>query len=243
MISIIVPLFNERENVLTYNDRLFPSVDAIGKEFGEPIEYIMVDDGSRDDTLKILQQIQEKRRDIVVVSHGRNRGMGAAIKTGIDHSKGDLIVTIDSDLTFRPHDIHTLVKAYRETAADCVSGSPYLEKHLMKEVSIHRLGISKSVNLLYRLLLGDGITCVSPIFRLYKRTVLDELTIESNNFEINAEIISKLIIKGKRIVEVPVELHKREHGESKIVIQKEIKNNIVLLSKIFKTKYLHAEWN
>jgi hypothetical protein len=68
------------------------------------------------------------------------------------------------------------------------------------------------------------------------------MNITSNNFEINAEIISKLIISGKKVVEIPVPLLKRKHGESKINIKKEVKNNILLLFKIFETKYLHREW-
>ena len=80
--------------------------------------------------------------------------------------------------------------------------------------------MSKSVNFLYRILLGSQITCVSPVFRLYRRDVLETLNITSNNFEINAEIISKLIINGKTVMEVPVPLLKRKFGESKINIRK-----------------------
>jgi hypothetical protein len=134
------------------------------------------------------------------------------------------------------------VEKYHETHADCISGSPYLEKGLMEEVTPFRLLMSKSVNFLYRLLLGGKITCVSPIFRLYKRSVLIEMKISSRNFEINAEIISKLLIEGKKVVEVPVPLLKRKYGESKINIKKEIKNNILLLFKIINTKYFHQEW-
>ena len=112
----------------------------------------------------------------------------------------------------------------------------------MEEVTPFRLLMSRSVNFLYRVLLGTGITCVSPIFRLYKRSVLTEMDITSKNFEINAEIISKLIINGKKVVEVPVPLLKRKHGNSKINVRKEVKNYIILLYKIFRTKYLHRDW-
>src|SRR5665647_2387252 len=113
---------------------------------------------------------------------------------------------MDADLTFRPVDITLLIQKYRETHADCISGSPYLAKGLMEEVTPLRLLMSKSVNFLYRLILGNQITCVSPIFRLYKLDALHEMVISSNNYEINAEILSKLIIRGKRVVEVAVSL-------------------------------------
>lgn len=242
MISIIVPLYNERDNVIHYNNDLFPIIDDIGKKFDEKFEFIFIDDGSRDDTVERLNQIAGSRPDIQILKHEKNRGMGNAIKTGLASCNGNLVITMDADLTFRPVDISILIRKYRETYADCISGSPYLEKGLMEEVTPFRLLMSKSVNFLYRLLLGSQISCVSPIFRLYKRSVLNEMDITSSNYEINAEIISKLIISGKSVVEVPVPLLKRKYGVSKINFLKEIKNYILLLYKIIKTKYLHKDW-
>jgi len=242
MISIIIPLYNEQDNVIHYNQDLFPLITNTAKKTGETFEYIFVDDGSRDDTVERLTEITKGRFDVKILRHERNRGMGNAIKTGLAASNGDLVITMDGDLTFRPVDVEKLIEKYRDTHADCISGSPYLERGLLEEVAPFRLLMSQTVNFLYRVLLRSQITCVSPIFRLYKRSVLNELEITSSNFEINAEIISKLIISGKHVVEVPVPLLKRQYGESKINIKKEIKNYLMLLYKIFKTKYLHSKW-
>lgn len=243
MISVIVPLYNEEDNVVHYQKDLFPIIDGIGAAAGEKIEYVFVDDGSRDATVERIRAVAGSRPDVRILLHEKNRGMGAAIKTGIAGSNGDLIVTLDADLTFRPVDVGKLISKFRETGADLVSGSPYLEPGLLEEVTPFRLFMSRSVNFLYRLLLGGGITCVSPVFRLYRREVLEGLQIASNNFEINAEIIAKLLIAKKKVVEVPVPLLKRKYGESKINIKKEIRNNILLLTRIFRTKYLGQEWN
>ncbi|MEN6442144.1 MAG: glycosyltransferase family 2 protein [Methanoregula sp.] len=243
MISIIIPLYNEAENVMMYEQRLFPVAEEIAQKFKEPCEFVLVDDGSKDSTLIRLNELQQKRNSVTVVAHGINKGMGAAIKTGIANSHGNLIITMDSDLTYKPEDIEKLLSSFRDSSADCISGSPYLEHGLTDELSApHRLIMSKTVNQLYKILLGRNISCVSGIFRLYKKEVLEHMTIESNNFEINAEIISKLILGGKTVKEVAVELHKREFGESKINVNKEIKNNIRMLYKIFKTRYLKREW-
>jgi len=242
MISLIFPLYNEQENIVHYTTDLFPIIDSIKQRTNENFEYIFIDDGSRDETVKTIQEIASNRTDVKILRHEKNSGMGTAIKTGLAACSGDLVITMDADLTFRPVDVEKLIAKYQETHADCISGSPYLERGLMEEVTPFRLIMSKSVNFLYRMLLGSGITCVSPIFRLYKRSVLSEMEITSRNFEINAEIISKLIIDGKTVVEVPVPLLKRKYGESKIDIKKEIKNYILLLYRIFKTKYLHREW-
>jgi len=243
MISIIIPLFNERENIIHYNTDLFPIIDDIAKKTGESFEYVFVDDGSKDDTVERISEIAVNKPNIKIVQHKKNRGVGNAVKTGLASCKGDFVITMDADLTFRPVDVIKLIEKYRETNVDCVSGSPYLEKGLMEEVTPFRLLMSKSVNFFYRILLGSHITCVSPIFRFYKKEVLTEMKISSENFEINAEIISKLIIGGKKIIEVPVPLLKRKYGRSKINILKEIKNYIYVMYKIFKTKYLHQEWD
>jgi len=242
MISIIIPLFNERENVIHYSTDLFPVIDDIGKKSGMEFEFVFVDDGSRDDTAGRLADLATSRSDVTILRHERNRGMGEAIRTGLAASRGDLIITMDADLTFRPADVAKLIEGYRATGADCVSGSPYLEKGLMEEVSASRLLMSRSVNFLYRLLLGGNISCVSPIFRLYRRNALDGLKITSRNFEINAEIISKLLISHRKVVEVPVPLLARRHGSSKINLRKEIGNYLVLLFRIFRIRYLHGEW-
>ena len=243
MISIIIPLFNEAENARLYPERLFSVAGPIIERYSETCEYILVDDGSRDTTLAELNKLKERQKNVVVVPHGVNKGMGVAVRTGLAHCKGDLVIMMDSDLTYRPEDIEKLLATYRETNADCISASPYKEKDLSTEItSPFRLFISKSVNFLYRVLLQDDLTCVSAIFRLYKKEALDELILESNNFEICAEIIAKLILNGKKVHEIGVRVYTREFGESKLNVKKEIINNIRILFKIFKAKYLGRKW-
>jgi dolichol-phosphate mannosyltransferase len=243
MISIIIPLFNEAENARLYPERLFPIAGPIVERYGESCEYILVDDGSRDTTLDELNRLSGMQKNVVVVPHGVNKGLGVAVRTGLAHSKGELVIMMDADLTYRPEDIEKLLAAYRETGADCISASPYRGKDLATEISSpFRLFISKSVNFLYRVLLQDDLTCVSGIFRLYRKPALDELVLESNNFEICAELISKLILNGKTVHEIGVRVYAREFGVSKLNVKKEIVNNVRILSKIFRAKYLGRKW-
>jgi dolichol-phosphate mannosyltransferase len=243
MISIIIPLFNEEENVLHYPVRLFPVADAIAQKFNETCEYILVNDGSRDSTLQNLKKLEAEYPNIIVVSYDKNKGLGGALKCGIARCSGDLIVAMDSDLSYRPDDIALLLETYRKTGADCISASPYRGEGLTPELlSPFRLFISKSVNFLYHILLGEDITCVSAIFRLYKRDVLTELNLESNNFDIDAEILAKLVLNKRSVREVGVKLHKREFGESKLNVRREIINNLKILYKIFKVRIFHRSW-
>jgi dolichol-phosphate mannosyltransferase len=242
MISIIIPLFNESENIIRYPQTLFPAIKNVSELCGETFEFIMVDDGSTDDTYSVLLSIGLEERNVKIIHYKINSGMGTAIRKGIAGSHGELIITMDSDLTFRPEDIPGLIRAYRSTGADCISGSPYLEPGMIEEVEPFRLLLSKTINYLYRILLGGNISCVSPIFRLYRKSSLDEITITSRNFEINAEILSKFILTGKTVVEVPVQLRKRRYGKSKINLGKEIRNYLVLFYKIFMVKYAGRDW-
>lgn len=243
MISLVIPLFNEEENLQLYNKELFPVVNNISRKYNTEFEYVFVNDGSSDRTLEIVKDISQSLPSYKIISHERNRGLGAAIRTGITESSGDYIVCMDADLTFRPENIEDLLVEFFRTNADCVSGSPFLEKDHLKDIDSHRLFLSKSINVLYRLLLGKRITSISPIFRLYKKTALKDLNLVSNNFNINAEILSKLIINGKVVTEIPVPLYKRRFGYSKINVKKEIANNIKLIGKIVKVKYFGRSWD
>lgn len=242
MISLIIPLYNEEENVLVYEKELFPIIDQISKEFDEEFEYLFIDDGSTDNTRDFLEKISQHPPKVKIISHGINKGLGAAMKTGIQNADGELIIFLDADLTFRPEYIRNLISGYRMSDADCVSGSPYIHEDHLKSVAFHRLLISKTINEIYRLILGEPITSISPIFRLYKASSIKNIVIVSNNFEINAEILAKLLISGKKVHEVPVPLYKRRYGVSKINIRKEVVNNLKLIFKIIKVRYFHNKW-
>ena len=152
MISVIIPIFNEEQNILHYNERLFPETDGIAAKNNVIFEYIFVDDGSADQSVSRLNKITQNRSDCHLIRHPKNKGMGAAIKTGFSHASGDFYITLDSDLTFRPADIQKLLDGYNNFKPDCVSGSPYLDAGLMDTVPIVRKIPSYCVNFLYRLL-------------------------------------------------------------------------------------------
>lgn len=180
---------------------------------------------------------------IKILRNKKNLGMGAAIRNGIGMCEGDLLITMDADLTFRPEEIEILLTEYEMHPVDCISGSPYLNNNLMTEVQPIRKILSKIVNFIYCLELGQQVTSVSPIFRLYKRGVFSVITITSNNFEVNAEILSKMILSGLHVREVPAHLYTREHGHSKARTWKSIQNHAIIIGKIFRVKYLNGKWN
>lgn len=242
MISIIIPIFNEDEVLKHYDTDFFSIVDELKQQLNETFEVLLIDDGSRDGSYALISDFAKRRDDTIGVRHAKNRGMGSALKTGIEQSYGDLLIFLDADLTFKPRDMKTLIEEYRRDPADCIIGSPYIHRGLMSDVRLGRLILSTCVNILYRMVLGREVRSVSPIFRLYRREVFRKISLTSENFEINAEILSKMVFRHMAVREVPVALHKRKFGASKAKLIKSMRNHIRILYKIFSVRYLKREW-
>ena len=242
MISILIPIHNEEEMLTKYLTRLYPAIDYYKRQLSEEVEVVLIDDGSTDASWGMIKFLSDTRTDTIGVYHTLNRGMGAALKSGIKASHGKLLVFLDADLTFRPGDIELLLAEYYRHPVNCVSGSPYLKPGLLDEVMLHRLFLSQCVNWMYRVLLREDITSISPIFRLYERGVFDKLDVKSNDFEFNSEVLVKMLLSNMTITEVPVALHLRISGKSKASIPKSIRNHLGILCKIIKVKYLGKEW-
>jgi len=226
-LSIILPAFNEEDNLVRVESELIPILENIVFDY----QIVIVDDGSKDDTLCIAENLASRNKKIIVAKHERNRGLGAAIQTGIGKATGDLLITLDSDFTFHPNQIPALLKRFEIGDVDCVIGSPALFSSNEK-IPRYRIFLSKTVNSIYTVLLQKNLTAISPIFRIYKTEHLKELELKCCGFEINAEILFKLLEKERRIVEIPASLTVRIHGKSKLNNFKEIKNHLRLINKI-----------
>ena len=241
-VSIIIPIFNEEQILSRYPDLLYPVLDELKSRYPYEFELILVNDGSSDRSMETMKEIGKLRPGVIITENEKNMGMGAAMKKGLSVSSGDLVVFLDADLTFRPEDIGRLLDAYQENPADCISGSPYLDRNSTRDVDPVRKLLSKTVNILYSIDLGKKMTSVSPIFRLYRKRVFTEIPIKSNNFEINAEILSKMIFADMTVREIPITLYSREHGISKSRLSRTIMQHVKILGKIFKVRYLGRPW-
>ncbi|HZZ83569.1 MAG TPA: glycosyltransferase family 2 protein [Anaeromyxobacteraceae bacterium] len=224
MLSIIFPAFNEAESLKRYPAEVIPVFDALGCDY----EVIIVDDGSQDETAAVASALGPRVR---LVRHERNRGLGAALCTGLAAAKGELVVTLDSDLTFSPHLVKILLERHAHGDVDVVSGSPKLAG-FAPEIPGWRIFVSKSASFVYSVILGQKITAVSPILRLYRRSDLAALPLKATGFDINAEILFLLVQRGKRIAEVPAPLTQRLHGESKLDYSREMRRHVRLIGRM-----------
>jgi dolichol-phosphate mannosyltransferase len=228
MISFIFPAYNEAENLKRFPTEVIPVFDALG----QPYEIVVVDDGSFDATAEVARTLGPKVR---LVQHEKNKGLGAAVRTGIASAQGDLLITMDTDLTFAPSDVSKLLERFAKGDVDVVSGSPKTAGY-GKDIPSYRVFIGKLSTLIYSLIFGSKITAVTPIFRLYRRADVIDLPLTATGFDINAEILFFLVRRGKRVGEVPTMLTQRIHGESKLDYRKEMKRHLRLVWRMIKMR-------
>jgi glycosyltransferase involved in cell wall biosynthesis len=204
-LSVIVPVFNERTTVVEIMRRMRAVELPIDREI------VIVDDGSSDGTQQVLGQLGDST--VKIVKHPANRGKGAAIRTGLEHVTGDLVLIQDADLEYDPEDWPKLLAPIFRGKATVVYGSRFTgERRNM--LFLHWIGnrmLSLTTNLLYNTTLSDMETC----YKLFDRQVLDGITIRSDRFDFEPEITAKVLRKGIRIYEVPISYTGREVDDGK----------------------------
>jgi glycosyltransferase involved in cell wall biosynthesis len=223
-LSIIIPMFNEAENV----EATLNQVEEALASFQGTYEIITVNDGSLDNTFEILEKMASQNGRIKVVSYSKNFGRGMALRTGFRESRGEIVVSIDADLSYDPHYIMDFIETLKnEEDIDFVLASPYMPGGSVQNVPFLRLWISKLGNKILRLAMPNRIYTSTGIFRAYRRKVLDSLELESDGKEIHLEVLSKAIALGFRVKEIPVVLANRKKGRSKFKFRKTALSHLV----------------
>jgi glycosyltransferase involved in cell wall biosynthesis len=206
-LSVIVPVFNERNTLVEILRRM----RAVELPDGIESEIIVVDDGSNDGTRDVLRQLGDST--VRVVMHDVNRGKGAAVRTGFKHATGEFILVQDADLEYDPEDWPKLLAPVLRGRARVVYGSRFTgERRNM--LLLHWIGnrfLSLTTNVLYNTTLSDMETC----YKLLERSLIEDLNLQSNKFDIEPEITAKVLKRGVRIYEVPISYSGREFDEGK----------------------------
>jgi dolichol-phosphate mannosyltransferase len=202
IISVIVPAYNEEQNVPVLCERLLAVLDGIGA----PFEIILVNDGSKDGTGKVLRAAAARRREIKVIELKRNSGQTAAMMCGIDHASGDIIIPIDADLQNDPADIPALLAKIGE-GYDVVSGWRKDRKDAALRRNLPSRIANKIISMVSRVHLHDyGCT-----LKAYRLEVLDGVRLYGEMHRLIPVYASWM---GARVTEIPVRHHPREHGKS-----------------------------
>ena len=227
-VTVVIPCFNE-EIVLPYLANTLEEVRG-NLDCSYELRFVFVDDGSTDETWAQLQRIFGSRRDCELVKQPRNMGVAAAIMAGIRAATTSVVCSIDCDCTYDPHQLQGMIPLLQE-GVDLVTASPYHPAGAVMNVPGWRLGLSKGLSQLYRVILGERIATFTSCFRVYRRSAFADLRVEEGGFLGVAEMLALTSLRRGKIVEYPAILEVRMLGRSKMKILQTILGHLRLLGR------------
>ena len=206
MLSVVIPVYNERETV----EEILARVLAVN--LAE--ELIIVDDGSIDGTRELLQEIIPHYNNAHLILHENNQGKGAAVRSGIEAARGDLILIQDADLEYDPRDYPALLAPIMEGNADVVYGSRFLGGPHRVTMFWHMVA-NKLLTLMTNILYNSILTDMETGYKLFRSEVIKSIPLRARRFDFEPEITAKLLKRNTRIFEVPISFNPREYSEGK----------------------------
>jgi glycosyltransferase involved in cell wall biosynthesis len=212
-LSVVVPCYNE-EAILPGNlDIIIAYLDSKNNKYRW--EIIVINDGSQDHTGEIAEEFSSRRHEIKVIHHPVNLNLGHALQTGFLHSKGDIIVVLDVDLSYSVEYIEQMVDKLITSVADIVIASPYMKGGKVTAVPFFRKAMSRWVNRFMSMAAQDKYYTFTSMVRAYKRSFIQTLNLKTKDYEISPEIIYKAMILRARIIEIPAHLDWTEQNKFK----------------------------
>ena len=176
----------------------------------------MVDDGSTDETRKVVEHYSRSNRWVKLFSYPINQGRGKALRVGFSHAQGKIICTTDADLSYDESYILQMIEVLDEDPeVDLVLGSPYAHGGKAEGVPLFRLLLSKWGNKILGFAMKGGLSTVTGVLRAYRQECISSLELESDGKEIHLEILSKALSMGYKAKELPATLKARTKGKSK----------------------------
>jgi glycosyltransferase involved in cell wall biosynthesis len=224
-LSIVIPVYNERGTIL----EILRRVRAV--RVGLPKEVVIVDDFSQDGTREILRGL--KHPGVKVAFHDRNRGKGAALRTGFSLASGDIVLVQDADLEYDPREYPALLTPILDGRADVVYGSRFLSGPHRVLFFWHYVGnrlLTTFSNIVSNLNLTDMETC----YKVFRRDILNRVRLRSERFGFEPEITIKLAKLRCRIYEVPISYSGRDYSEGKKIGWKD---GLAALAHILRFKF------
>jgi len=225
MISVVVPFYNEEENIEPLHERL----SSVLKSLNRKHEIIFIDDGSTDNTFRNMLKVREKDNSVKIIKFRKNFGQSAALKAGFDHAKGDFIISMDGDLQNDPVDIPILLKKIESEDYDVVCGWRADRKD-----PISKKIFSKFANMIRRNITSEFIHDSGCTFRAYRNGCVKSLDLYG---ETHRYIPAMLLWRGYRIGEVKVRHDQRKYGTTKYGWQRIIKGFLDLIVVSFWQKF------
>ncbi len=206
-LSVIMPVYNERATIEA-------ALNAVLKQ-PQVAQLIVVDDGSKDGTAELIEEVKNTDARIQVFSHLQNKGKGAALKTGIPHATEDIIIIQDADLEYDPSDYELLLRPILRGQADAVFGSRFIGSQEHRVLYFwHSVG-NRFLTFLSNIFTNINLTDMETCYKAVRREILQSFKIEESRFGVEPEITAKLAKQKIRIYEVAISYHGRTYKEGK----------------------------
>lgn len=210
-LSVVVPTFNEENTIINVLDSLVAHVPKIS-------EIIVVDDGSTDNTCQIVENFSSrsiKDCNIVLIKHELNQGKTAAVRTGIQASKGNIVIIQDADLEYSPEDLPNLIYPISMGQADVVYGSRFLVRKASRVLYFKHYLANQFITFLSNLVTDINLTDVETGYKAFRGDLIRKLNLTSSGFGFEIEITAKISKLKCRIYEVPISYYGRTYQEGK----------------------------
>ncbi|MFN3742202.1 MAG: glycosyltransferase family 2 protein [Anaerolineales bacterium] len=204
-LSVIIPVYNEVASI----EEIVRRVQETKRAF----EIVIVDDGSTDGTRDVLRRL-DGNGNIRVLFHEKNRGKGAAIRSGLQVAQGDVLLIQDADLEYDPRDYPILLRPIEEGVADVVYGSRFLGGPRRVVMFWHMVAnklLTLMTNILYNSILSDMETG----YKAFRREVIENMPLRANRFDFEPEFTAKVLKRHYRIFEVPISFNPRDYSQGK----------------------------
>ena len=205
-ISVMIPAYNEEKNI----EGILTRTEATLKALKHPYEILVVDDGSTDETSSLA-----RKKMAIVIKMQKNRGKGFALRKAFQQATGDILITMDADGSHKPEEIPRLVTPLLN-GIDVATGARFngeMQKGSTKK--LHVMG-NNIFNLIIMILTRKRITDSQTGFRAFKKSVMKEIKLFSNGYEVETELTIKTLKNGFTVCETPIAFEKRKNGISRI---------------------------
>jgi len=214
-LDVIIPVFNEKNTIETVINKVLQFKDLSTK-------IIIVNDGSTDGTLEILNDCKKKYPDkIKIFNHEKNLGKGAAIRTAIKNLESEIVLIQDADLEYDPLDYSKLINPILNSNADVVYGSRFLGGQQVRIHLFWNYMANKILTLVTNILVNMNFSDMETGYKVFKKSVLQSINVEENSFTFEPEITIKLAKKKFIFYEVPISYYGRSYEEGKKIKSKD----------------------
>ncbi len=229
-VSVVVPIFNEADNIPYLLRTMAGVADRLRDRYD--LDLVLVDDGSTDGSVAELERLTAGRADVQIVRHPHNRGIAAAILTGLRAARAEIAVSVDCDCSYDPAEIEAMVPLLAD--ADLVTASPYHPQGQVLNVPRWRLFLSRGLSWLYRRATGAPLSTWTSCFRVYRRPALLDVPVQHGGFLGIAELLLRVVRRGGKVVEHPALLEARLLGVSKMKTLRVIRGHLGLLWQVLR---------